>query len=184
VIGNIVKSFIILSFSLLINLGSMAHGETSVEKEYAVKAAFIYNIAKFVEWPKESMNKSETLNVCVWGDNPFGSSLKALEGKDVQGKKFVIKNAKTVEDINHCQIVFVGKSEQKNLSKILTILNGRSVLTVGDTEDFAHRGGIVNFYLENEMIRFEINLDAVKRAGLNISSKLLKLARIVTVKNP
>jgi hypothetical protein len=180
VIRNITNFSFILYFSLLFGLGDVAHSETPVSEEYAIKAAFIYNFAKFVEWPAEFMNKSETFNVCVLGENPFGSSLKNLEGKEVQRKKFIIKKA---EDMSQCHIVFVGRSAKNNLPEILNILKGQSVLTVGDMEGFAQRGGMINFFVKEEMVRFEINLDASAQAGIKISSKLLKLAKIVDREN-
>jgi hypothetical protein len=183
VIQNATKLSLVSFFSLLLSLGTIAYGETPAEKEYAIKAAFIYNFAKFVEWPSESMSKSETLNVCVLGENPFGLSLKNLEGKEVQSKKFIVRKAKTIENMGQCHIVFVGKSFRNNLSEILAILRGQNVLTVGDMQGFAQQGGMIGFFVKDEMIRFEINLEAAQQTGLKISSKLLKLATIVSSDN-
>ena len=182
-IRNATNFSFVLCVSLLICLGNIAHGEPSGSKEYAIKAAFIYNFAKFVEWPAESMNKSEPFIVCILGENPFGSSLEILQGKKVKGKNIIIKKAKRAEDMSQCHIVFVGSSVQ-NLAEILAHVKRHKALTVGDTAGFARQGGVINFVVKDEMVRFEINLDAATQAGLKISSKLLKLASIVNVNNP
>ncbi len=145
--------------------------------EYQVKAAFIYNIAKFVDWPPGIDEKD--VRVCIVGTSPFGDSMDALQGKPVNGRPIAVANVDNSADFGSCQILFVSSSEAGNLENILRGVLGNPVLTIGDTGGFAQRGVALNFYLENQKVRFEINLDAAKRARLNISSQLLKLARIV-----
>ncbi|MGH9509604.1 MAG: YfiR family protein, partial [Terriglobales bacterium] len=110
----------------------------------------------------------------------FGPALdRMIEGKSVHGKKLVARRLGRAEEAGTCQVLFVSSSENGRLTQILASLRGRSVLTVGETEGFAHRGGVINFQLEGSKVRFEINLDAAERSGLTMSSQLLKLAKIV-----
>jgi len=166
-------------FFIFLSMGSAAHGETPASKEHAIKAAFIYNFAKFVEWPAESFEKSGDFVVCVFGEDSIVPTLKKLNGKQVQGKKVTVKHTKSSEDIGNCHIVYVSRQEEKNFSHVMTALKGRRILTVGDMEGFAQRGGMINFAMKKRKVRFEINVDAAKQAGLKISSKLLRLADIV-----
>ena len=148
--------------------------------EYEVKAAFLYNLVKFVEWPKKSLpDSSPTMNLCIAGEDQLGSVLEAYEGEAVRNRKLLIKRVKVLHQMHECHILFICESEHKRLSEILRGLKGLSILTAGDGKDLAKKGVIVNFYLEENKVRFEINTDAVNRAGLIISSKPLKIARIV-----
>lgn len=166
-------------FLILLGTGNTVYGDTLVSQEYAIKAAFIYNFSKFVEWPAETSEKSGNFIVCVLGDEHLVPYFEKLNGKKARDKKVVIRHIKQAEDIGNCHIVFVGKSEQKNLPEILTKLKGQSVLIVGDEEGFSKQGGMINFVMKDDQVRFEINPNAVKRAGLKISSKLLSLGIIV-----
>jgi len=148
--------------------------------EYQVKAAFLYNFAKFVEWPADAFaQKSDSMNLCILGDDPFGSDLNTIQGEIIGNRRLSIKHVKTTQPLRECHILFVCNSEKKQLPKIVNTLKGASVLLVGDTDGFAQQNIIINFYLEEDKVRFEINADAAKLARLNISSKLLKLAKIV-----
>ena len=150
-------------------------------QEYRLKAAFLYNFAKFIDWPSDSFPDSASpIMLCVLGSDPFGSALaETLEGKTVRARPLVIRRFQQVEDVQTCHILFVGRSEEKRLAQTLERLQGSAVVTVGEMEGFARVGGIINFFTEHDKIRFEINVGAAERAGLSISSKLLNLARIV-----
>jgi hypothetical protein len=148
--------------------------------EYQIKAAFLYNFAKFVEWPADAFaQKSDTMNLCILGDDPFGPDLKPVQGEIIGNKRLTIKHVKATQPLKECHLLFVCKSEKKQLSKIVNTLKGASILLIGDTDGFAQQNIIINFYLEENKVRFEINTDAAKLARLKISSKLLKLAKIV-----
>jgi len=155
--------------------------EAAVLGEYEVKAAFLYNFAKFVEWPDDALDDSKSpIVVGILGEDSFGSIIdKTVAGKTVCEKKFVIKRFRMIADVERCHILFVSSSEEARLDKILDKVKDSNVLTVGETEGFAERGGIINLTNEQNKIRFEINVDAAKRAGVKISSKLLKLAKVV-----
>jgi hypothetical protein len=149
--------------------------------EYRVKAAFLYNFAKFVEWPPQAFLSANTpLVICVLGQNPFGRSLdEAVDGKVVEDRKLVVRQFADIRQVSGCHILFVSSSERKYLRAILGDLKESGVLTVGETEGFTAEGGVITLWLEGDRVRFEINLDAASRQKLRISSRLLSLARIV-----
>lgn len=145
--------------------------------EYEVKAAFLYNFAKFIQWPAEKAPDA-TLRLCLLRDDPFGASMDAVKGKAVGDRRLEVSLVTAPSAAAGCQILFIPRSQAGDLDRVLATLKGSPVLTVGDTRGFAERGVIINFFIENQKVRFEINVDAARRAGLSISSQLLKLARI------
>ncbi len=149
--------------------------------EYELKAAILYNLSRFVEWPASAYADPQTPTVlCIQGQDPFGESLKALGQKqDSNGRAMSIRRLKKENEIRDCHVLYISTSERKNVAQILSRLKGSSVLTVGEMSQFAAQGGIVQFTLEDKQVRFEINLDAASRMTLKISSRLLVLARIV-----
>jgi len=167
-----------LAACIIATSGSRAVAQDTSASEYRVKAAFLYNFAKFVEWPVGA--PSGPIKIGILGKDPFGSTLdNTVKGKTANGRTLVIKRLKRTQDARSCHIVFVSESEKARITEILATIKGAPVLMVGDVERFAHRGGTVNFYLEQNKVRFEINVEAADKAGLKISSKLLSLARIV-----
>jgi hypothetical protein len=163
---------------------SAAALNTSDEKatyaEYKVKAAYLYNFAKFVEWPAEVLaDPSLPLSICIFGKDPFGDALDTIKGKTVKGRKLLIKRYSGVEDLKECHIIFISPSEEKNLAGILEKIKDMHMLTVSDMEGFADRGGMINLNKSKNRIRLEINLDAAQHSGLKMSSKLLKIAKII-----
>jgi hypothetical protein len=149
--------------------------------EYQLKAAFLYNFAQFVEWPPDALGDSRRpIIIGVLGDDPFGSALDEItRGKSVSGRRIVVKRFRHVKDIDACHILFISDSEEDREQKDMQSLAGSSILTVGETDDFIRHGGIIRFTMENSKIGLEINIDHARSARLKISSKLLKLARIV-----
>jgi hypothetical protein len=150
--------------------------------EYQVKAAYLFNFLKFVEWPEDPPADARGKWVIgVVGENPFGDELtQAISGKSVQGHELQVRRFQPTEDLSACHILFISASEKKRLPSILTALGGSSVLTVGDMENFSGSGGMIQFVMEGGSIRFAINVAATSRARLKVSSKLLSLARVVT----
>ncbi len=149
--------------------------------EYQIKAAFLYNFAKFVEWPAEKLGDgSAPIVIAVIGKDPFGPVLdQTLIGKTVNGRALVVRRVVGLPDLRRCHIAFISSSEKGRLSEILPALAGAGVLTVGDAQRFAEQGGMISFVTEENKVRLEINVEAATRAGVQISSKLLKLARVV-----
>lgn len=167
--------------SLLALCAGLASGENTTSREYQIKAAFLYNFAKFVEWPAHAFKEARpTMTLCVLGDDPFGTTLdQTVDGKTVAGKKMVVARFEGLQNLAACHLLFISSSERNRLAKTLDAVTGSNVLTIGDTERFAQQGVMINFYVEENKVRFEINQHAAELAGLKISSKLLNLATIV-----
>lgn len=171
----------ILLLSPAYNFPTVLSAQVRPSSEYELKAAFLFNFAKFVAWPPNAFaNPGDAFSVCVVGADPFGRTLDdALLGKTVEQHPVSVMRVRRVADITHCQILFVPASESRLLPEILAKLHGQCVLVIGETDDFASSGGVIQFTLEENRVRFFINTDAADRAGLKISSKLLALAKIV-----
>jgi hypothetical protein len=160
-----------------------AAAESSSVREYQVKAAFLFNFAKFVEWPDSAFsNENSPIIISVLGYDPFGESLDALKDRVVGGRRFLIKRISSVEELGECHILFISSSERGNLSQILQMVKNKNILTVGDTKGFTQSGVIINIIPEESRLGFEINLDAAEHTHLKIGSQLLKLARLVSQK--
>ncbi|MDO8589259.1 MAG: YfiR family protein [Armatimonadota bacterium] len=155
--------------------------EAAAVGEYQIKAVFLYNFAKFVEWPSSAFaDANSPIVIAVLGEDPFGSSLEqVVKGKTVGGRRFSIKRFEKIRDLEPCHILFISSSESGHLSKALDSIKGPNVLTVSEIERFAQRGGIIGFVVTDNKVGFEINLDAAKKVNLKLSSKLLKVARVV-----
>lgn len=148
--------------------------------EYAVKAAYLYNFAKFVEWPPEAFASEDApLLICIAGANPFGDALAALSGKTVASHPVDVRHLPAMTGLDKCHIVFVGRAEQGRFKTVLAKLARLPILTVSDIGDFARAGGMIGLIEADQRIRFDINLTASRQAGLKVSSQLLKLATIV-----
>ena len=171
-------------WGLLLAGGNPAHAEPRGSEESLVKAAFIFNFAKFVEWPPNSFADGDSpLVLCVLGEDPIQSALASVAGKMIGAHPLVVKPAASVENTAACHMLFIAGAKRGDFAPILNSLDRRPVLTIGDSEGFAREGVIINLVKARGKIRFEINLEAANRSGLNISSKLLKLAMVV-VGNP
>jgi hypothetical protein len=166
--------------------GQRVSGQPAVSKEYQVKAAFLFNFAQFVEWPPAAFkNPDSPLSIGILGEDPFGSALEeTVKGESIRNRKLIIKRSRRAEDLNGCQLVFIAKSEKTKLSDALTKLTGKGILTVSEIEGFGLRGGMFNFFIEGNKVRFEINPAAAQHEGLKISSQLLSLGRIVGAAPP
>ena len=140
--------------------------ESSVSKEYQVKAAFLYNFAKFVEWPS-AVNPTGTspIVIGVFGKNPFGEELeKLVRNKTINEHPVQVRQGQTPEELRSCHLVFVSAAEGKRLPELFAALKGTNVLTVGESGKFGELGGIINFVLEREKLQFEIDGDSASRA--------------------
>lgn len=147
---------------------------------HQARAASLHNLAKFVEWPDGPAGTGGPLVVAVFGADPVGPVLERLVwGGTVNGRPLVVRYAHRVEELLPCHVLFIGSSDRKRLGEILRAVGNASVLTVSDAEEFLQLGGAVRFTVEESTVRFRINLEAARRAGLQISSKLLSLAKAV-----
>lgn len=147
--------------------------------EYQVKAVFLLNFTKFIEWPAAAFERPESpVTICILGEDPFGAALsQVVSGEVVNGRKVAVQRIKHVPAPKSCQVLFVGRPEGP-AGKSLPDL-GPGVLTVGEGESFEREGGMIAFIIENRRVRFDVNQAAAGRAGLKISSKLLSVAREV-----
>jgi hypothetical protein len=174
------------------------HADPGSIQEYQIKAAFLYNFIKFVDWPKEAMpDGNEPITIGIIGKDPFGNAFEPVKDKDVREKKVVVKRFKSIADlkklgesgkdelerqieaVKKCHLLFVCSSEKEYLKDIVNAVKDRPVLTVGDTEEFLQSGGIISFVMEDQKVRFEVNLTAAEHAKLKIRSQLLRLAKRV-----
>ena len=144
--------------------------------EYQVKAAYLYNFGKFVNWPADAVAASE-FDVCVLGTDPFGPLLDAtVSDSTINGKRVIARRIVRAQDAAGCRVVFIAASESQRLGSALAVLSRLHVLTVSDNPHFLERGGIIQFIVEGDRVRFAVNLSAAQEAGLTLSSELLKVA--------
>jgi hypothetical protein len=172
-------------FALILALPPAGHGQAadSQPTEYQLKAAYLYHFAQFVDWPPAAFPQPNApLIIGVLGENPFGKDLPhTVEGKVLNNHPLMVQEYHSLAEItNNCQILFISSSEKKRLPEIFAALKGTSILTVSEVDHFTDNGGMVDFVLENDRIRFQINETTVEKAGLKMSFKLLSLASKVT----
>jgi hypothetical protein len=174
---------VVIAWGLLAIPGAL--GQSPKPTDYDVKAVYLYNFGRFVEWPgKVEATQGGTFAVCVLGQDPFGPSLDTtLAGETIGGKTVVAKRISSAQESGNCRILFLSFMEASRLNRIITDLDKKAVLTVSDMPQFVKSGGMIQFVLEKNRIRFEVNLTATQRAGLTLSSELLKVATVV-IRNP
>ncbi len=146
--------------------------------EYDLKAAFLFNFAKFVEWPASAFSGPRApLTVCVYGEDPFGPSLDlVVQNERVGERSLLVQRPDSVDDLGECHVLFISRSAKDRLREVMAEVEGKPVLTVADTDGFLRAGGVINFVLEGSKVRFLIDQEAAGRSGLQISSKLMRLA--------
>jgi YfiR/HmsC-like len=156
-----------------------ARAEEAASVEYKIKAAYLLNFTKFVEWPTNRFPApTAPIRVGVLGKDPFGDDLdQTMSGRVIENRKFEIVRLEEAEAAVTCHIVFISSSERRRLPQIVETLHKAGVLTVGEHEQFVEQGGIIRFFLHEDTVRFEINARAADSAGLRISSKLMQIAR-------
>ena len=170
--------FLSLGLTLAISTTALAQREAEINK---LKAAFIYQFANFVEWPEDTFESdNEPFVICIVGNDEIREVLRAaVRGKSVGNHPVRVQTSGGSGDLSNCQIAFIDESERRNTPDLIDRYMDQPILTVGDSEDFTKIGGIIHLYPQASKLRIEINVDAAKRAGLKISSKLLRLATVV-----
>lgn len=165
----------------VIGSGGTGARQGNTSSEYQVKAAFLFHFAQFVDWPPEAFKANDSpITYCTAGGDPFEGGLDAsMNGKTIGGRPIRVLHFKKAGESQGCQILFLGIADKKLVSATLAKLNGSPVLTVGESINFAQGGGMIGFLLEDNKVRFEINLEAAERAKLKISARLLALAKTV-----
>ena len=183
---------------LMVPMAQKAQADAAQSKEYQIKAAFLYQFIKFVDWPDEkNTDSNEPIIIGIIGKDSFGNNINLIKDKKVNNRKLVVKLFqgfdktnksegkdkprvhKEIVTIRKCHLLFICSSEKENLWEIIKGLEGSDVLTVGDMNGFLESGGIINLIKEEKNIRFEINNTAAIKAGLKIRSQLLRLAKRV-----
>lgn len=156
-------------------------GQQESAGEYELKAAMLRNLADFVEWPAAAQNRQGPTVLCILGRDPFGGALTALPpaGRPVRSRSVSVRYLQNEADTQGCHILYISSSERKTAAEICLALKASTVLTVGEMAQFAEQGGMIQFSLEDQRVRFRINLNAASSVGLRISSRLLALATIV-----
>jgi len=153
------------------------YAQKSGPSENEVKSAYLYNFGKFVEWPATATADREFFPICVLGDDMFGTTLEmTIARESINGKKVLVKRVAKPQDAVTCRILFIGASQRSRLKETLAELDNTSVLTVSDMPEFTRRGGMIQFDMEANRVRFDVNLTIAERAGLTLSSQLLKVA--------
>lgn len=149
-------------------------------KEEEIKAAFLYNFTKFIDWPGHTFTSPlSSFKSCLLADHTKGAVLDAFHDKQVVDRNIEVMSFDSIQDVDSCQILYIGDSDLKTRQMALAAVNGKPVLTIGENHGFAEQGGMINFYIDDDRVLFEINVDALNQAGLIASSRLLNLARIV-----
>ncbi|MDR3456459.1 MAG: YfiR family protein [Verrucomicrobiae bacterium] len=166
----------ILLLSLLV--AGNAPGQS---KEYQIKATFLFNFAQFIDWPPAAFGGADApFCIGILGDDPFGNYLdETVRGEKIGSHPLVVQRCRHVEEATNCQVLFVSRSEAKKLKEVFAGLKNQAVLTVGEVDGFCKDGGVIRFVAEQNKIHFRISPEAVKKASLTASSKLLRLAEIV-----
>lgn len=175
---------VLLGLLSLWNYGAAQAAESDARAEYSVKAVFLLNFARFVEWPEKSLpNPDEPLVIGVLGDNPFGSLIEqAIRGEIVHGRRMEFRHFPSLmQDFPSAHVLFVSRSENNKLPTVIKELKNSPVLIVGEADRFAHRGGMINFLTVDKSVRFEVNPEEAERTGLRLSSKLLNLPKAIRV---
>jgi hypothetical protein len=150
---------------------------TSSPSEYEVKAAFILNFTKFIEWPPNEAPQNRPFAICIIGDDPFGTALSEIvHGEHIGDRPLEIRRVSR-ESVSSCEIAFVSKSE-RDVDRLLSSVPP-GVLTVGETEAFLRQGGLISLSVEKRRVRFDIDARAAAKRGFKISSRLLNVARSV-----
>jgi hypothetical protein len=148
-------------------------------QQYQAKAAFLYNFAKFVDWPVPEGDPEAPIVIVILGGDPIGQALdQAVWGKKVNGRPLRVRRISLLRDVLPAHLVFVSAQERRRGPELIRAVEGAGVLTVGEADDFLEQGGAVRFIAEDNKARFVINLEAVRRSGLMVSSRLLSLARV------
>lgn len=176
--------FVWLALAAAVALPTLARAQNA--KEYQVKAAFLYNFTKFVEWaPERFADRARPIVIGLVGPNPFGNELtKIVAGRKANGRDIVVKQLASAAEAGAVHVVFVGAGEDAAMRSALAALRAAGVLTVSESPHFKAIGGMITFVRESDKVRFEINQHASEQAGLKISAQLLKLATLVHRKSP
>jgi hypothetical protein len=170
----------IVAALLLAAVGSASTATAAVPNEYALKSVFLYNFCRFIDWPEIAFDSpSEALVIGVLGDDPFGAMLvEAVQGERFHGRPIQIEYYRSPREVGRCHLLFVTGGETARMNEVLAATAGKSIVTVGESEVFMQRGGMIALAADRNRVRLLINPDALRAAKLDVSSKLLRVAEI------
>jgi hypothetical protein len=174
------KGLLLALMTILLTPGLRVYAQAVADSEYLVKAGFIYNFAKLVQWPSSAFDRHDSPIVLgVVGNEEFAGVLRSVvSGKKIDARPFVVKTLDWGKELKDCHIVFVS-TESRRGDDVIQMLSGSPALTIAESPGSAKRGFMINFILENSKVQFEVNLDAASQSDLSISSRLLSLAKNV-----
>ncbi len=179
----IIKQFFLLLVLFILSAYTLTDARAQTVKEYAVKAAFVFNFARFTQWPESSFSDADTpYQLCFVGNDEVADEFKTIHGKKNGPRLIQVRQLEgdPARDCKMCHIIFISRDvNQKTADQILSKIKDRAVLVIGETKDFAKKGGVINFFSKENRLQFEINTRTAKDRGLSLSSRLLKLAFIV-----
>jgi len=176
------STFLLLLFTSFLNQ-QYSHADTNVtvnqlELEYRIKAAYLFNLSKFIEWPDESINSQASIDICLIGGNPFGDYIYKLEQRNARGRPINIIDAPATDTLSSCEMIFF-KGNVQQPDNFLGNLQSSKSLTVGESDVFINQGGLINLAIENGRVQLTINNVMAKKMGFTISANLLEIARLV-----
>lgn len=179
-IRNSAPSLVLLLSLLFAGTAKIVRAQSN-EDEYRVKAAFLFHFAQLVDWPPDALNGADnSLYLCTLAEDPFQGALESIvEGRTIGKRVIHVRHLEQSEDMRQCQLLFLGKAQSKRARVLVATLRNAPVLTVGETSDFLADGGMISFLLDDDRVRFDINLAAARLAGLTIGARLLVLAKNV-----
>lgn len=166
-------------FRLLLGLSALLPAVVPAAPDEAeIKAAFVYNFAKFVEWPSSALATSDSLQICVPDDKTLDGKLSLLQGREAQGHAIRIRAVASGDDLSGCNILFIG-ADSDGRSRLLRIVGGQPVLTISDAPSFAEQGGMIGLFVEANHVQFAVNRTIAEQSGLKLSARMLQMAHIV-----
>ncbi len=176
-----IRTLLLAAGILSLPVAPQGLAQTPAANEFQIEAVFLFNFTQFVIWPSTAFaDANDPFVICVLGEDRFGAYLDdTVRGERIAQRSMVVKRYRRIEDMEVCHILFISKSEASRMSQVLVRLQGRSVLSVSDADNFARQGGMVRFVVERNRVKLRVNLEAAKAAGLTISSKLLHVVDIV-----
>jgi hypothetical protein len=174
-------TWLLCTSMLLVSLLPDAQSSAQVATEYQVKAAYVYNFTKFIEWPRDDAAQGNSpLRLCVLDDKQFELTLRdVVNGKSVGPHPVTVMQVHAAGQARNCSILFISSSHSKEAARVVEELKDTSVVTVGEMEGFMEAGGMINFVLDNDRVHFQVNERAAEHAGLHVSSRLLNVAKQV-----
>lgn len=169
----------ILAVLLLLAFFTTATPGRDISVEYKIKAAYLFNFAKFVTWPPRAFSAPDAPYIIgIVGNDPFGDDLdETIRGKTVGGRPFVVHRIASPDAIGFCHILFISDSEARHIERIIEHLRTQPVLTVGEMDGFLKAGGMIRFVMANNNVRFEIAPGTARDVSLQVSSKLIQVAQ-------